>query len=164
MSARPLLWTPNGSIVRQELQTFIGAELRKQGYSPGLHAHIGKPRALQDERPLYYKDAQFPPSSGAGAPRAASEGCSCAELTRASRSVSQSFADGSTAAPARPSDRQDRVMDADKLLDGFMLKPMNCPHHIKIFASQPHSIATCRSASRSSARLPLGASPASSTA
>ena len=21
----------------------------------------------------------------------------------------------------------------------FMLKPMNCPHHIKIFASQPHS-------------------------
>ena len=27
----------------------------------------------------------------------------------------------------------------DQLLDGFLLKPMNCPHHIKIFASQPHS-------------------------
>ena len=24
-------------------------------------------------------------------------------------------------------------------MDGFLLKPMNCPHHIKIFASQPHS-------------------------
>jgi threonyl-tRNA synthetase len=30
-------------------------------------------------------------------------------------------------------------MPDDKLLNGFMLKPMNCPHHIKIFASQPHS-------------------------
>src|SRR5204863_9207493 len=33
----------------------------------------------------------------------------------------------------------DRVRPDDQLLDGFMLKPMNCPHHIKIFASQPHS-------------------------
>ncbi|HEY9153593.1 MAG TPA: threonine--tRNA ligase, partial [Opitutaceae bacterium] len=34
---------------------------------------------------------------------------------------------------------QDRTLPDDKLLDGFLLKPMNCPHHIKIFASQPHS-------------------------
>jgi threonyl-tRNA synthetase len=33
----------------------------------------------------------------------------------------------------------DRVKPDDQLLDGFMLKPMNCPHHIKIFSSQPHS-------------------------
>jgi threonyl-tRNA synthetase len=33
----------------------------------------------------------------------------------------------------------ERIMDAEKLLDGFLLKPMNCPHHIKIFASQPRS-------------------------
>ena len=33
----------------------------------------------------------------------------------------------------------DRVRPDDQLLNGFMLKPMNCPHHIKIFASQPHS-------------------------
>jgi threonyl-tRNA synthetase len=31
------------------------------------------------------------------------------------------------------------VRPDEQLLDGFMLKPMNCPHHIKIFASQPHS-------------------------
>jgi threonyl-tRNA synthetase len=30
-------------------------------------------------------------------------------------------------------------MDADKLINGFLLKPMNCPHHAKIFASEPHS-------------------------
>jgi threonyl-tRNA synthetase len=31
------------------------------------------------------------------------------------------------------------VKPDDQLLNGFMLKPMNCPHHIKIFDSQPHS-------------------------
>jgi threonyl-tRNA synthetase len=34
---------------------------------------------------------------------------------------------------------KDRVLPDDQLIDGFLLKPMNCPHHIKIFASQPHS-------------------------
>jgi len=27
----------------------------------------------------------------------------------------------------------------EELMDGFLLKPMNCPHHIKIFDSQPRS-------------------------
>jgi len=34
---------------------------------------------------------------------------------------------------------EDRVLPDERLLDGFLLKPMNCPHHIKIFDSQPHS-------------------------
>ncbi len=33
----------------------------------------------------------------------------------------------------------DRILPDDQLIDGFMLKPMNCPHHAKIFASSPHS-------------------------
>jgi threonyl-tRNA synthetase len=33
----------------------------------------------------------------------------------------------------------DRILPDDKLIEGFMLKPMNCPHHAKIFASSPHS-------------------------
>ena len=33
----------------------------------------------------------------------------------------------------------DRVLPDDRLVEGFMLKPMNCPHHAKIFASSPHS-------------------------
>jgi threonyl-tRNA synthetase len=31
------------------------------------------------------------------------------------------------------------VLPDDQLMNGFLLKPMNCPHHIKIFDSQPHS-------------------------
>jgi threonyl-tRNA synthetase len=47
-----ILWTPNGAILRQELQNFISEELRKQGYSQVFTPHIGKPLALQDQRPL----------------------------------------------------------------------------------------------------------------
>ena len=33
-----ILWTPNGSIVRNELQNFISEELRKSGYEQVLHS------------------------------------------------------------------------------------------------------------------------------
>ena len=42
----------------------------------------------------------------------AGEGCSCAELAN-------------------------RLEQGE--IDGYLLKPMNCPHHIRIFASAPHS-------------------------
>ncbi len=136
-----VLWTPNGSIVRQELQTFIGEELRKQGYSQVFTPHIGKLALYKTSGHFpYYKDAQFTAFAEPEAlARAASEGCSCAELTARLESVSQSFADEINRRAGKEVIGKDRVMDADKLLDGFMLKPMNCPHHIKIFASQPHS-------------------------
>ncbi len=71
--------------------------------------------------------------------RLASAGCTCAELTGRLEGVSQHFADEVNRRAGKEVIVKSRVMDADKLLSGFMLKPMNCPHHIKIFASQPHS-------------------------
>jgi threonyl-tRNA synthetase len=53
--------------------------------------------------------------------------------------VSSQFANQINERTGREVIGQDRIMDAEKLLDGFLLKPMNCPHHIKIFASQPRS-------------------------
>ena len=37
-----VLWTPKGSIIRNELQNFISEELRKQGYDQVYTPHIGK--------------------------------------------------------------------------------------------------------------------------
>ena len=136
-----ILWTPNGSIVRQELQTFIGEELRKQGYSQVFTPHIGKLTLYKTSGHFpYYKESQFTafPEPEALA-QMASEGCSCADLTARLEGVSQGFADEINRRAGKEVIAQNRVMDATKLLDGFMLKPMNCPHHIKIFASQPHS-------------------------
>ena len=53
--------------------------------------------------------------------------------------VSQKFAEGLNARTGRETITKDRILPDDQLIDGFLLKPMNCPHHVKIYASQPHS-------------------------
>ena len=136
-----ILWTPKGAIIRQELQTFISEELRKQGYSQVFTPHIGKLALYKTSGHFpYYKDSQFPafaePDQLA---RIASEGCSCAEMSARLEAVTPQFAAQINERAGAQMIAPDRVMDAASLLDGFLLKPMNCPHHIKIFASQPHS-------------------------
>ena len=136
-----ILWTPNGSIIRQELQDFIGGELRKQGYSQVFTPHIGKLELYKTSGHFpYYKDSQFSPVfENESLAKALSEGCSCAEAYARLDAVSGHLAAQVNARTGKETIAPDRVMPDDKLLNGFMLKPMNCPHHIKIFASQPHS-------------------------
>jgi threonyl-tRNA synthetase len=109
-----VLWTPNGSILRQELQNFISEELRKQGYFQVFTPHIGKLGLYRTSGHFpYYKESQYVPIVERDAlDKLASEGCSCADLSN--------------------------QLDSGDA-DGFLLKPMNCPMHIKIFDSQPHS-------------------------
>lgn len=109
-----ILWTPKGAIIRQELQNFIGAELRKQGYSQVFTPHIGRLDLFRTSGHFpYYADSQFPPLIDRETiAQLAEEKCSCSEL----------------------SNRLEQGA-----VDGFLLKPMNCPMHIKIFDAQPRS-------------------------
>jgi threonyl-tRNA synthetase len=109
-----VLWLPNGAIVRQELQTFISQELTRQGYSQVFTPHIGKLGLYRTSGHFpYYKDSQYPPIVERETLELLSkEGCTCGELSN--------------------------KLDAGEI-NGYMLKPMNCPHHIKIFASEKHS-------------------------
>ncbi|MEL7239438.1 MAG: threonine--tRNA ligase, partial [Planctomycetota bacterium] len=109
-----ILWKPNGAIVRQELQDFISEHLQRQGYSQVFTPHIGKLDLYKTSGHYpYYADSQFPPViERETISMLASEGCSCGDLSNR--------------------------MEAGEV-EGFMLKPMNCPHHIRIFASEPHS-------------------------
>jgi threonyl-tRNA synthetase len=136
-----ILWTPNGSIVRKELQNFIGAELRKQGYTEVFTPHIGSLELYKTSGHFpYYKDSQFAPIIERNALEELSKsGCSCAEMIHRVEGVSKRLADGINERTGKKTITDDRVMADDKLIEGFMLKPMNCPHHAKIFASAPHS-------------------------
>ncbi|MBS0662113.1 MAG: threonine--tRNA ligase [Verrucomicrobia bacterium] len=136
-----ILWTPHGSIIRQELQDFIGGELRKQGYSQVFTPHIGKLELYKTSGHFpYYKESQFSPVfENESLAKVLHEGCSCAEAFARLEAVSARLASQVNARTGRETITPDRVKPDDQLLDGFMLKPMNCPHHIKVFASQPHS-------------------------
>jgi threonyl-tRNA synthetase len=136
-----ILWTPNGSIIRQELQNFISEELRKQGYSQVFTPHIGKLELYKISGHFpYYKESQFTPVvENESLAKILHEGCSCAEMVARLEAVSARLAAQVNQRTGKETITPDRVKPDDQLLDGFMLKPMNCPHHIKIFASQPHS-------------------------
>ncbi|MFZ9932621.1 MAG: threonine--tRNA ligase [Chthoniobacterales bacterium] len=109
-----ILWTPKGAVVRQELQNFISEELRRQGYEQVFTPHIGRLELYRTSGHYpYYSDSQYPPLvERETLHRLAGEGCSCADLAA-------------------------RLEKGEA--EGYLLKPMNCPMHIKIFDSQPRS-------------------------
>jgi len=109
-----ILWTPNGAIIRQELQSFIGEELRKQGYLQVFTPHIGRLGLYRTSGHYpYYQESQYPPLIDPDQLTSlAAEGCSCSDLSNR--------------------------MKAGEI-DGYLLKPMNCPHHVRIYASEKRS-------------------------
>ena len=109
-----VLWKPRGAVIRQELQDFITEHLQRQGYSQVFTPHIGKLELYRTSGHFpYYQASQFPPLIDREQMKSlADEGCSCGELANHLQ---------------------------EGAIDGYLLKPMNCPHHIRIFASEKHS-------------------------
>jgi threonyl-tRNA synthetase len=136
-----ILWTPKGAIIRQELQNFISAELTRQGYSQVFTPHIGKLTLYKTSGHFpYYKDSQFGAIvENEEMKRCADSGCSCAELVHRLEAVNKRLADGLNDRSGKEIIPPERILPDERILDGFMLKPMNCPHHIKIYDSQPRS-------------------------
>jgi threonyl-tRNA synthetase len=135
-----ILWTPNGSIIRQELQNFISEELRKQGYSQVFTPHIGKLELYKTSGHFpYYKDVAVPAVVEPESSPRSLRGLLLRRDDRRLEAVSAHLAAQINARTGKETITPDRVLPDDQLIDGFLLKPMNCPHHIKIFASQPHS-------------------------
>jgi len=136
-----ILWTPNGAILRQELQNFISEELRKQGYSQVFTPHIGKLALYKTSGHFpYYKDSQFAAIvENDDLAKVIHEGCGCGEVMARLGGISAKLRQQLNDRAGKEVVSEENVLPDDQLLDGFMLKPMNCPHHIKIFDSQPRS-------------------------
>ena len=109
-----VLWKPKGGLLRRALQDFITAELDKQGYSQVFTPHIGKLDLYRTSGHFpYYQESQFVPIPERDTlERLADEGATCDQLINGLESGE---------------------------FEGYLLKPMNCPHHIKIYASEHRS-------------------------
>lgn len=109
-----VMWTPNGAIVRHEMQRFLLEELGKRGYEQVFTPHIGRLELYRTSGHFpYYQESQYPPLVDRDTmDKLAKEGCSCAELSN-------------------------KISKGE--IEGYLLKPMNCPMHIKIYASRPRS-------------------------
>ncbi|NBS78250.1 threonine--tRNA ligase [bacterium] len=109
-----VMWTPHGAIVRHEMQKFLLEELGKRGYEQVFTPHIGRLGLYRTSGHFpYYQESQYPPLVDRDTmEKLAKEGCSCAELSN-------------------------RITKGE--IEGYLLKPMNCPMHIRIYASRPRS-------------------------
>jgi len=109
-----VLWKPKGAVIRQELQNFLSEELNRQGYRQVFTPHISRLELFRTSGHYpYYEDSQYPPLvERETLARLADDNCSCAELAN-------------------------RLREGE--VDGYLLKPMNCPMHVRIYASEPRS-------------------------
>src|SRR5262245_1703503 len=150
-----ILWMPKGAVVRGILEGFIRDELIKRGYQPVYTPNIGRLELYRTSGHFpYYRDSQYPPlylhplaglvdhvmstamvAPAETAPPAAADRTDTFldQLLELAESMNVSLAGES---------RLDRIDAARKWLleqEGYLLKPMNCPHHIQIYKANPRS-------------------------
>ena len=156
-----ILWMPKGAVVRGILESFIKEELVKRGYQPVYTPHIGKIELYQKSGHYpYYKDSQFPtlkmPSDSSAKELldglisgSLDDGAQRVLLAKAGIPERMPAAEGSKGGESAPSFTKpffemsvpERIGYLEQTcdLEEYLLKPMNCPHHIQIYAAQPRS-------------------------
>ncbi len=156
-----ILWMPRGATVRGILESFIKDELVRRGYQPVYTPHIGKIELYQTSGHCpYYRDSQFP-TLRMPADSSAKElldgliaGTLDDEAQRtllARAGIPERLPDHRTTADGHPvtgatrsyfeMGQAERIGYLEQTCDfeEYLLKPMNCPHHIQIYAAQPRS-------------------------
>ena len=150
-----ILWMPKGEIVRGLLENFIKNELIKWGYQPVYTPHIGKIELYQCSGHYpYYKDSQFPtlkmPADAAAKELldglvAGSLDDDAQRILLGRAGIPESLPDAASSSGSTKSffemNASERTgwVEQNCDLEEYLLKPMNCPHHIQIYAAQPRS-------------------------
>ena len=115
-----ILWLPKGTIVRRQLEAFLADELTRRGYQLVMTPQIGRIELYQTSGHYpYYAESQFPPIDMGDHP------------SEQARLVAWKAANLENAGAGS-------VAEAP-VAEKFLLRPMNCPHHIKIYEVKPRS-------------------------
>lgn len=148
------LWLPKGATIRATLEEFIKAELLRRGYQPVYSPHIGRVEMYETSGHFpYYRDSQFAPIFGHTAGQLVDYWIRCLDPREAEP------------APPAPDDER-KLLEAARVLgfdvkdfpvngsndqkrevlrrweqtqERFLLKPMNCPHHVQMYKAIPRS-------------------------
>jgi threonyl-tRNA synthetase len=156
-----ILWMPKGATVRGILESFIKDELIKRGYQPVYTPHIGRLELYRTSGHFpYYRDAQYPPLFLHQLGQTVDTWLSLLEADQLSEQAEKAFlgvleeaGKKLTDVPGEPAGmlhlyaaaKGDKAKKAEALKgwlnrqEGYLVKPMNCPHHIQIYKAEPHS-------------------------
>jgi threonyl-tRNA synthetase len=145
-----ILWMPKGATVRGILESFIKEELLKRGYQPVYTPHIGRLDMYEKSGHFpYYRDSMYPPLYLNPFTPAAQQ-----YLEHARRSPGTIEDDKWFSILAEKhyhltipgfdeaKDKEGKIKAVERWLkqqEGYLVKPMNCPHHIQIYKAEPRS-------------------------
>ena len=151
------LWLPKGAVIRAELQNYLTEEMVKLGYEFVSTPHIGQLGLYRRSGHYpYYEDSQYPAMFETARGKALQSALQLAKNVK-TRPESEQPAGVEAVRSLMASIQQawglSEPVDADASLDsimeairgalarepGYLLRPMNCPHHIEIYASRPRS-------------------------
>ena len=152
-----VLWLPKGTTIRTELESYLTDEMIKLGYEMVVTPHIGRLGLYRCSGHYpYFEESQFPAMFESDRGKGIQ---STLQLARRVRTLAETQREVGVAAVAAMTHALQKAFgtidglthDAplDKTIEalyaalagehGFLLKPMNCPHHIAIYASRPRS-------------------------
>ncbi len=143
------LWLPKGATVRGLLEDFIKQELLRRGYSPVYSPHVGRVELYETSGHFpYYRDAQFAPLFGHPAGQLVDHWKTRLQEGALTDKVESDFlaAAADLGADLRdyprggsPEARIESLRRWERQQERYLLKPMNCPHHVQIFKAAPRS-------------------------
>lgn len=151
-----ILWLPKGTVVRTQLQKFLTEEMIKLGYELVVTPHIGQLGMYRCSGHYpYYEDAQFPAMFESDRGKAIQSVLQLAQHVNTSKtadpaktasvdslldSIQKAWGPIEGVRAGAPLDETIKACYAALVHEsGYLLKPMNCPHHIQIYASRPRS-------------------------
>ncbi len=148
------LWLPRGAMVRSLLEEFIKGELLERGYQPVYSPHIGRVELYETSGHFpYYRESQFAPvfhhpagqlvdqliqrleDPQPGGLSEADEG----RLMQAATVLGLRLEDCAYRPDDPPGARAASLRTWQRQQERYLLKPMNCPHHVQMYKSQPRS-------------------------
>ncbi len=144
-----ILWKPKGTAIRTVLETFLRDELLKRGYEMVVTPHIGKVDLYQCSGHFpYYRDSQFTPIYGHEAGPLVDQWIGRLERNEITEDQERSFLETAKVLGFDVEGFDPKAVKEDKLevlreweskQERYLLRPMNCPHHVKIYGSEQRS-------------------------
>jgi threonyl-tRNA synthetase len=152
-----VLWLPKGMTVRTQLQNFLTEEMIKLGYEMVMTPPIGQLSLYRCSGHYpYYEESQYPAMLESDRGKAIQSLLQLAQRVRTQSGLRHK--EGAAAVRSMIEavekawgkiDGLDAEGPLDKAIEalytalsteqGYLLRPMNCPHHIAVYASRPRS-------------------------
>lgn len=147
------LWLPKGATIRSLLEEFIKKELLARGYQPVYSPHIGRVELYETSGHFpYYRESQFAPIFHHPAGQLVDfliERLEADPFTLAAEDEQQLLQSAALLgldsaaceyqADEPPQQRAQRLRGWQRQQERYLLRPMNCPHHVQMYKSQPRS-------------------------